>query len=407
MIETEKGVASAGNIARGGIMMRQISRRKAIQGAALVGVAALGFPKWMWSAAEEGGEVIPWSDIPEGFNPAPATGGRSLDTRTFQKSSFITPTEDFFAVQHYGPIQVDPATYKLRVTGLVNKPMELTLAELKRRPRVEQIVGFECSGNNPARLNTLAGNARWAGTSLNALLKEAGLKSTAREVVFFAADKGTEEITHGGSPSQKYEQHFGRSLVVEDATKPEILLAWEMNGAPIPDSHGAPIRLINPGWYGVANVKWLNQIHAQDTRFMGRFMARDYVTLMERKVGDESVWEETSVARMRLKSMVARLTRNGNKYAITGFVLNDGTPLRSVEVRVDDGQWQPAAIDKSATQYSWKLFTYEWTGLKAGDHTIVSRATDANGTTQPESAELQTKATRWENNGQFVRKFKV
>jgi DMSO/TMAO reductase YedYZ molybdopterin-dependent catalytic subunit len=388
-------------------MIQQISRRKAIKGAALVGVAALGFPQWIWSAADEGGEVIPWSDIPEGFNPSPATGGRSLDTRTLQKSSFITATEDFFAVQHYGPTQVDPATYKLRVTGLVNKPMELTLDELKRRPRVEQVVGFECSGNNPARLNTLAGNARWAGTSLNALLKDAGLKPTAREVVFFAADKGTEEIAHGGSPSQKYEQNFGRSLAIEDATKPEILLAWEMNGAPIPASHGAPIRLINPGWYGISNVKWLNHIHAQDTRFMGRFMARDYVTLMERKIGDESIWEETSVARMQLKSMVARLTRNGSRYAITGFVLNDGTPLRSVEVRVDDGQWQPATIDKSSTQYSWKLFTYEWTGLTPGDHTIISRATDANGTVQPEPAELQTKTTRWENNAQFARKFKV
>ena len=361
-------------------MTIQISRRTAIKGgAAFVGLAALGIPEWMSTALAQAEEVIPWTDIPENFNPAPATGPHSLDTRTIQKSSFITPSEDFYSVQHYGLTQVDPAAYTLRVTGLVNKPIELTLDELKRRPRIEQIVGYECSGNNPARLNTLVGNARWAGTRLSALLKEAGLKSTAREVVLFAADKGTEEIVHGGSPEQ-YEQNFGRSLAVEDAIKPEVLIAWEMNGAPLPASHGAPVRLIVPGWYGIANVKWLNHIHAQDARFMGRFMARDYVTMTEKKVGDQTIWDETSVSRIRLKSMVARLTRNGDRYTATGFVLSDGTPLRSVEVRVDDGSWQPATMDSSNTQYSWKLFTCEWTGLKPGDHTIVSRATDTNGT---------------------------
>jgi hypothetical protein len=136
-------------------------------------------------------------------------------------------------------------------------------------------------------------------------------------------------------------------------------------------------------------------------------MARDYVTMTEKKVGDQTIWDETSVSRIRLKSMIASITRNGDKYTATGFVLGDGTPLRSVEVRVDNGQWQPASMDRANTQYSWKLFTYECAGLGAGDHTIVSRATDANGTVQPEEADLQSKKTRWENNAQFVRKFKV
>jgi DMSO/TMAO reductase YedYZ molybdopterin-dependent catalytic subunit len=336
-------------------MTRESSRRSALkEGVALAGLVALGFPEWMWPASEQD-EVVPWTDIPEGFNPSPPTGNRSLDTRTLKTSSFITPTEEFFAVQHYGPTQVDPSTYRLRISGLANKPMELTLDELKRRPRIERILGFECSGNNPARLNMLAGNARWAGTSLNTLLKDVGLQPTSREIVFFGADKGSEEITHGGSQAQKYEQNFGRSLAVDDALRPEVLIAWEMNGAPLPPSHGAPVRLLVPGWYGVCNVKWLNHIHAQDSRFMGRFMARDYVTLVERKIGDQEVWDETSVSRMRLKSMVARLTRNGDRYTATGFVLNDGTPLRSVEVRVDQEQWRPASLDRANTQYSWKL----------------------------------------------------
>jgi DMSO/TMAO reductase YedYZ molybdopterin-dependent catalytic subunit len=389
-------------------MSREISRRDIIRnGAVLAGVAALDVPQWMLAAQTQNEEVVPWTDIPANFVPSPPTGLRTLDTRTLQKSTFITPNDDFFAVQHYPVPTVDPASYRLRLSGLVNKPMELTLDELKRRPRMEQVVGFEFSGNNPARLNTLAGNARFTGTSLNALLKDVGLKATAREVVFFGVDKSSEDISHGAPQMASYEQRFGRSLATEDASQPEVMIAWEMNGQPLPPKNGGPVRLVVPGWYGVANVKWMDHIHMQDSRFMGRFMARDYVQLMQAKEGDEEVWNETSVSRMRMKTMVARLTRTGNRYTATGYVMNDGTPLKSVEVRVDGGPWQPVTMEKGNTQYSWKLFTYEWTGLTPGDHTIVSRATDSNGTMQPEEADLQSKKTRWENNAQFTRKFKV
>jgi DMSO/TMAO reductase YedYZ molybdopterin-dependent catalytic subunit len=389
-------------------MKNEISRRAAIKsGAGWVALAALEISAWMSPALAQSEEVVPWTDVPSGFDPAAGTGPHSLDTRTIQKSSFITPVENFFSVQHYGPTQMDPTSYKLRLSGLVNKPLELSLEELKRRPRTELIAGFECSGNNPARLNTLVGNARWAGTSVAALLKDAGLKSTATEVVFFGADHGTEEIVHGAGQPQEYEQNFARSLALEDARNPDILLVWEMNGAPLPPKNGGPVRLLVPGWYGVCNAKWLNHIQIQDRRFMGRFMARDYVTLMEMKDGDQTIWEETSVSRMQLKSMVARLTRNGGKFVATGLALNDGTPLRSVEIRLDNGSWQPAGMDRDNTKYSWKLFTYEFTAPAPGDHTIVSRATDVNGAVQPEEADLQSKRSRWENNGQFVRKFKV
>jgi DMSO/TMAO reductase YedYZ molybdopterin-dependent catalytic subunit len=388
-------------------MSNEISRRAAIKGgAALVGLAALRIPAWPVPQAGPG-EVVPWTDVPQGFDPSAGAGPHSLDTRTIQKSSFITPVDEFFSVQHYGPAGVDPATYKLRLSGLVNKEMELSLEELKRRPRAELIAGFECSGNNPARLNTLVGNARWVGTSLAVLLKDAGLKSTAREVVYFGADHGTEEIVHGGGQPQKYEQNFARSLAVDDAMNPDVLIVWGMNGAPLPAKNGGPVRLLVPGWYGVCNAKWLNHIQVQDRRFMGRFMARDYVTLIERKDGDQAIWEETSVSRIQLKSMVARLERDGNKFMATGFVLNDGTPLRSVELSLDNGPWQAATMDRQNSKYSWKLFTYEFPAPEPGDHTIVSRATDVNGTVQPGAADLQTKKSRWENNAQFVRKFKV
>jgi DMSO/TMAO reductase YedYZ molybdopterin-dependent catalytic subunit len=277
---------------------------------------------------------------------------------------------------------------------------------LKQRRRTEIVAGFECGGNSNGIINRLCGNARWVGTSLTSLLRDAGLRPDAREVVFFAADKGMENVTHGRGANQ-VEQHFGRSMSTEDVMKAEPLICWDMNGSPLVPTHGAPVRLIVPGWYGVSNVKWLNHIHVQDTRYMGRFMSRDYVTLMGQKIGADVVWNEISVSRMRIKSMVARLTRNGSRYTALGFVLNDGTPLRSAEVRIDNGPWRTAKMDPQNTRFSWKFFTYEWNNLEAGDHTISSRATDTNGTTQPEESELSDKKTIWENNGQFVRKFRV
>jgi DMSO/TMAO reductase YedYZ molybdopterin-dependent catalytic subunit len=379
-----------------------ISRRDVIRsGAALASVAALGRLGAMVPALQQGEEVVPWTDIPANFNP-----GTALDTRSLRKEAFVTPTENFYLVQHYGQLQLDPATYRLRVTGLVNKPMELTLDDLKRRPRVEEIVGFECGGNNPTSLNRLAGNARWAGTPLRGLLREAGLQPHAREVIFFGADKGMETVTHGRA-TQQVEQHFGRSLATDDAMREEVMVVWEMNGAPLPANHGAPVRLVVPGWYGVANVKWLDRIHVQDTRYVGRFMGRDYVTLNGEKVGDEVIWNESSVARIRVKSMVARLTRSAGRYTAFGFALAGALPLRAIEVKVDDGAWQRATLDPQNTRYSWQLFSYQWNGLTTGDHTIVSRATDAYGVVQPEQSVLAEKKTNWENNGQFVRKFTV
>jgi DMSO/TMAO reductase YedYZ molybdopterin-dependent catalytic subunit len=360
---------------------------------------------WAVPALAQGEEVVAFTDLPANFTTA-GRGGRSLDVRTVQPSTFFTPTEDFYLVQHYGNPTVDPATFKLRLTGLVNKPIDLTLDELKRRPRAEVVAGFECGGSGNANFNRLCGNARWAGTSLSALLKEAGPQAHAREVVFFGVDKGMESVTHGGA-AQQVEQHFGRSMAIDDAMKPEVLLCWEMNGAPLEPTHGAPLRLLVPGWYGVSNVKWLDHIHLQDTRFMGRFMSRDYVTLIPQQIGGETIWNETSVARIRIKSVLARLTRAGSRLTALGFVLHDGTPLRSVEVRVDNGPWQAAKLDSRNTQFSWKLFTVDFNNIAPGEHTIVSRATDANGVVQPEESVLAEKKSRWENNGQFVRKFTI
>jgi DMSO/TMAO reductase YedYZ molybdopterin-dependent catalytic subunit len=380
-----------------------MSRRALVQsGAAAASFAVFGGLERALAALQPGDEVIPWTDIPANF-----VARGNLDTRTIDRTQFITANENFYLVQHYGTPEVDPAKYTLKLTGMFNKPVTLTLDELKRRPKVEQIVGFECGGSNPTSLNRLTGNARWTGTRLRDLLRDADLDRNAREIVFFGVDKGKETVVHGRGQPLEVDQHFGRSLPPQDAERAEVMIAWEMNGQPLPPIHGFPVRLIVPGWYGVANVKWLDRIHAQDTRFIGRFMARDYVTFKPEQVGDETIWNESLVARIRVKSMVARLTRRGTRYTAHGFALAGDLPMRSVEVKVDDGPWQRATFDPQNTEYSWKLFSYSWDGLKAGDHTIVSRATDAHGVVQPEQSTLAEKKTIWENNGQFVRKFSV
>jgi len=182
-------------------------------------------------------------------------------------------------------------------------------------------------------------------------------------------------------------------------------VAYALDGEPLTKHQGAPLRLIVPGWYGVANVKWLSRIHVQEDPYMGKFQSRWYRTMYEQKIDGETVWNETAVTHMRLKSVVARVTKEGGAHKVFGFVLNDGTPLKSVEVKIDNGPWQAAAIQTPAGKYAWKYFTYTWTGATAGEHTVVSRATDRDGNVQPET--LPEKKTFLEDNSQFPRKVMI
>src|SRR5262249_48405327 len=146
----------------------------------------------------------------------------------------------------------------------------------------------------------------------------------------------------------KLEQQFARSMSLENAMKPEPLVAYALNGDPLTREQGFPVRLVVPGWYGVANVKWLSEIHLQEDRFVGNFQARWYRNLKGEGVGADPKqlqWVETEVTRMQLKSVIARVTKKGSSHQVLGFVLNDGTPLRSVEVQVDGGPWQSAKLD--------------------------------------------------------------
>lgn len=381
------------------------ARRKLLKGAMNTGLVALGastFPGWMMPALAQSEVEIPFVDVPDTFNPQPVRPGATHFQDTRRISSFYSTNEDFYLVQHYGQPEVDNATYELSVTGLVDRPLTFTLDQLRSRAVIEKDVGFECGGNGARLFHGLIGNATWRGVSLRDILQEAGVQPGGREVVFFGADVGEEEIR-----GRKVPKAFARSLSLDDAMNENNMLAFEMNGEPLPHFHGKPVRLLVPGFYGVANVKWLTQIHVQDTRYMGRFMGRDYVTLKREMVGDQERWVENSVARMNLKSAIVRVTRNGDAHKVTGFILNDGTPIQSVEVSIDDGPWQQATIDPQSSQFSWKLFTFDWRGAQPGEHTLVSRVTDVNGKVQARAEDLPEKVSFWEDFGQFTRRVMI
>ena len=371
-------------------------------GAGLAGLALLHAPFLARAfPSRPGEEVVPWLDQP----PANPSGGVVENLPTWEElGSWLTPTDKFFRVAHYNKPVIEEKGWNLQVDGLVKQPMTLSLPALKARPRKEVIFTLECSGNHGFPWFTHGiGTAKWAGTPLAPLLKQAGVTAQGREVVFFGRDAGEEEVRQIKMP-----QHFARSMSMADAMNPNNLLCYEMNGTALAPGHGFPVRLIAPGWYGIANVKWLDRIEVRDSRFMGRFMARDYVTIREEKREGGNVWTETSVGRALLKSVPAKVTRKGDAYRIVGAAW--GAPVARVEVQVDKGPWVAATIDRrDSAEFAWKLWSLDWPNATPGEHTITSRAVDAQGNVQPPMDDLRiaSKRTYWESNGQVTRQVRI
>jgi DMSO/TMAO reductase YedYZ molybdopterin-dependent catalytic subunit len=387
-------------------MKTQSTRREILKGSlAIAGLSALGIPDWVLPALAQGETLVPFTDLPATVNTTPAADRRIIDIRNIEAP--FTPKDQFFTTQHYGHPVVDPAAFRLKISGLVNKPLELSLDELRKMKSTELIFGFECSGNRRP-LQGLCGNGRWTGVGLRSVLDAAGgLKPEVREVVFFGADHGEEEVEFRGQ-NYKVDQQYGRSLTREKALSAEPILAYALNGEPLTRHQGSPLRLLVPGWYGAPNVKWLAQIHAQEDQYLGKYQARWYRTLKGVQINGETKWVETGIAEMNLKSFIARVSKAGAGHRVLGVILHDGTPIKSVEVKVDEGAWQPATIDSATNaKYGWKLFTYTWNGATPGEHTLVSRVTDTTGRVQPTLEDLADKKTFLEDNSQHPRKVMI
>ncbi len=403
---------------------QDMSRRALLKGggAALAGRGAIqvsgpahAFP------GEPGEEVIPWLD-----QPPPAPYPNPLEWEKLD--SYYTPADDFFVVSHYQANPVaNPAAWRLGIDGLVRWPQTLTLDDVKARQRREVTFTLECSGNHGFPFVTGAvGNARWAGTPLASLLQRAGVRRQASEVVFWGADSGPADIRDNVGIIKRFPadppapgpdtldltitEPFARSMSLDEAMDEQNLLCYEMNGAPLPPEHGRPLRLIAPGWYGVANVKWLTRIEVTDQRFAGRFMARDYVTIRQR-TPDALSWSFSTVNHTRLKSAPAKVTRRRNRYSIMGVAW--GAPISEVEVQIDDGRWMTARLDRQSSWkdggFAWRFWTLEWGKAAPGVHTIRSRAYDSDGNRQPRPDDpyLASRLTFWENNGQITRQVKL
>ena len=385
--------------------MTQHSRREILKSSlALAAVGILDVPPWALAGLAQGDTLVPFTDIPDNVRWETPPDRRMLDVRTID--GLITPADKFATLQHYGHPEVDLAAFRLKISGLVDRPAALTVDDLKRLGTTDLVASFECSGNR-GPLNGLCSSGRWTGVPLRAALASAGVTASAREFVFFGADRGDEDV-EWRTEKFKIAVPFGRSLTREKALSPEPLLAWALNGGPLTKAQGAPLRLIVPGWYGVANVKWLSQIHVQADPFTGKFQTRWYRTIRGEVIDGETTYMETAVTHMQLKSFISRVTKNGAQHTIAGVVLNDGTPLKSVDVKIDDGPWRAAVWDPATKEkYGWKLFTYAWRDATPGDHAIVSRVTDVTGKVQPTPEENATKKSFLEDNSQLTRKIKI
>jgi DMSO/TMAO reductase YedYZ molybdopterin-dependent catalytic subunit len=391
-------------------MSERITRRETLK-RGLAATSLLAFMSdWTLPALAQSETEVQFIDIPADFKPNnPNATTRTFDIRNIDGP--FTPTDQFFAVQHFNRPEIDESAYRLKLTGLVKKATDFSLTDLRGMRSTEVAIGYECSGNSAHSMQGLASCGRFTGVPLRNVLKQVGVGSKAREVVFFGTDRGAQDVVFR-KQTFNLEQQFGRSITLENAMKPEPLLAYALNGEPLRREQGFPVRLIMPGWYGMANVKWLAEIHLQEDRYLGNFQARWYRSVVG--VGGtgedndaQTQWMETEITRMHLKSVIAQVRRTNGAHQILGYALNDGTPIRSVEIQIDDGAWQKATFASTNSKYSWKLFTYRWEGATPGEHTLVSRATDAEGTVQPVAADLKRKKTFLEDNAQFPRKVMI
>ena len=309
----------------------------------------------------------------------------------------IVPNDLYYIRNHWKDSpQIDAASYRLVVDGQVERELSLTYQELKELPQKRFQVTFECCGNSPVpeyytkslRISSvmeqikghgIMGNAEWAGVSLADVLEKAGVKSSAVEVMFEGADHGPDEVV--GDPA---EVTYERSLPIAKATHPDTLLAYEMNGEPLPQAHGFPLRLLVSGWYGMNSIKWLVGIHVLDHEFKGFYMTERYQTANE----PGSPIPYTYLTKMKVKSIITNpvpgeiIPTSG--YTLAGAAWSGEDEVTKVDISTDGGQtWSPVDVLHPKSGYSWSRWEHKWRPSGPGSYTLMSRASNDKGETQP------------------------
>lgn len=305
-------------------------------------------------------------------------------------NTWLTPVPHFFVRNHmHEPSEVNADDWRLSIGGEVEKPLTLSLAELSKIKTHSVVNTLECAGNGRGLQRPqvpgiqwgkgAVGTAQFSGPRLRDVLQRAAIKSTGKHVMF----RGLDEIPGKVPP-------FIRSIPIEKALDADMLIATHMNGSPLTKHHGFPARALVPGWIGAASCKWLTEIKVLESEFVGNFMSPAYrLPNLPVQPGDTVKPEDTHpVTALGVKSVIAGPSDGSS--AKTGKVIVHGAAwageadIAQVEISSDGGStWNSARLGREQAHYAWRLWTYEWNAGKSGDYTILSRATDTRGRTQP------------------------
>jgi sulfane dehydrogenase subunit SoxC len=301
----------------------------------------------------------------------------------------ITPVGLHYLLIHYDIPPIDPETWRLRIGGRVGRPLTLSLDEIRSRARLTMPVTMECAGNGRARMSPIpasqpwlveaVGTAEWTGTPLRPVLEAAGVAGGAVEVVFTGADRGVE----GG-----IEQHYERSLPLAEAMREGVILAYEIDGQPLPPQHGFPLRLVVPDWYGMTNVKWLTHITVVTEPFEGYQMLSAYRWKQSEQDPGEPVTRMMPRALMVPPGIPSFFERD--RFVPMGPIVLDGrawsgwSPIARVEVSADGGlTWEPADLGDAPGPHAWRSWRHTWRPRRSGAFELCCRASDAAGNVQP------------------------
>lgn len=307
--------------------------------------------------------------------------------------TWLTPVPHFFVRDHmHEPIEVDADGWLLTIGGEVEKPITLRLGDLQKIEAHSVVNTLECAGNGRAFYRPqvpgiqwgkgAVGTARFSGPRLRDVLQRAGVKPAGKHLMF----RGLDEVPGKVPP-------FIRSIPIEKALDGDTLIATHMNGSPLTKHHGYPARLLVPGWVGSASCKWLTELKLLEAEFEGNFMNPGYRLPNQPVQPGQPVKPEDThpVTALMVKSVIARPSDGGivkpGRVFVHGAAWAGETDVVKVEVSIDSGSsWSPATLGPQRARYAWRLWSYDWKAARSGDYSIMSRATDSQGHTQPVSA---------------------
>ncbi|MDO0823671.1 sulfite oxidase [Desulfosporosinus nitroreducens] len=340
-------------------------------------------------------------DLPRGMNDKPGLIPRqvmpeNLETPINNILSWITPTEMYYARNHLPYPTIQMQSWALGLGGEVEKPFSFTYEDLKKMPSVSKFVTTECSGNKRAFMEPpvpgeqwrigAVGNVKWTGVPLTYLLDQAKLKGSAVELIFTGSDSGIR-------PDMDTPVNYERSLPLDRTLLAECILGLKMNGEPIPHKHGFPLRLIVPGWYGMAHVKWVTRITASSIPFKGPFQAIDYVYI----TNEGDYHDAVPVTEMKVNSIITWPSKGEKvhlgQHTVRGLAWAGKGTINKVEVSLDNGMtWNSAQLTSSEhEQYTWTLWEYLWDITAPGHYSLLARAFDSYGNVQPKAAPWNAK----------------